>query len=143
MNLMIKNSENLDLDKFCNWLITCMQNYMRTAIDDRKLKTHDLFLNQDGKINFVVKQPFILSAKNILIASTYNLIVNKIQNQYVIEIDPNINIPNTYAKFIDIVKLINYGNLNLSAYAIYTKMMNYFAENLQEYYNQFIEGGNI
>ena len=139
MNLVIKNKDNLNLDNFCNIVVTLMQNYMQTKIDDRQLIRFDAYLNNNDIIMYMDRSSRLVSCRNILIGSTYNLIVIKNSDNYTIQLDSNINIPNTYAKFIDIVKLINYGNLALPAYPIYDDMMEYFAENLSDYYKIYLE----
>lgn len=139
MNLVIDNPDNLDLDIFCEVLIKSMQNYLASEIDEDQLIRFDAFLNNNNIINYVDKSNRLLSTKAILIGSSYNLIVVKNKTNYTIELDPNVNIPNTYAKFIDIVKLINYGNLGLPAYPIYDNMMNYFADNIEDYFKIYLE----
>lgn len=118
-----------------------MQKYMEIYLDERQLARFDAFLNNESIIMFTDKASRYVSTRNILIGGVYNLIVEKVQNSYNIKIDPNINIPNTYAKFIDVIKLVNNGNLSLAAYPIYTDMMNHFAENLQDYYGDYLEDG--
>lgn len=140
MNLEIKNIENLDLDEFCEYLIERMQEYIVTSIDERQLERFDEYLNNTDTIRFTGGRKGYISAKEILINSTYNLITKKVDNEYNIEIDKNKYIYNTNAKFIDIVKLINYGNLSLAPYPIYDRMMNEFAENIQELWDDFIKG---
>ena len=138
MNLIINNKDNLELDIFCEILISLMQNYIQTKLDENQLIRFDSYLNNNNIIIFNNNIKRFISTKEILIGSVYNLKVIRDQNKYIIELDPNVNIPNTYAKFIDIVKLINYGNLTLAAYPIYTNMMNYFADNLQDYYDIYL-----
>lgn len=139
MNLVIDNPDNLNLDAFCQILITLMQNYIRTTLDTKQLIRFDAYLNNEDIIDYADRSNRLVSSKDILIGSTYNLVVIKDKDKYIIQLDNNINIPNTYAKFIDIVKLINYGNLALPAYPIYDNMMDYFAENLLEYYRIYLE----
>jgi hypothetical protein len=84
----------------------------------------------------------MISAKNILIGAVYNLRIRDTFNNIIIEINPNAMIPNTSAKFIDIVKLINYGNLSLQEYPIMDQIMNYFAININSYYNKYLKEAN-
>ena len=136
MDLIIDKSES-DLKPFCQYLISKMQSYMKTSIDDKQLIRFDSYLNN----NDILHGRYI-QVKNILIGSTYHLIVNEYEDYYKISVDPDAIIPNTYAKFIDIIKLVNFGNLMLAPYPIYDTMMDYFAENLTEYYINFLQGGN-
>lgn len=138
MNLHISNEDELDLNGFCNWLIEQMQIYMQSNIDERQLARFDAFIFNNQIIRTIDNSNRYISCKSILIGSTYNLIFEKTSNEYIISINPNINIPNTYNKFIDIVSLIDSGNLSLSSYSIYSDMMEFFAKDLQLYYEEYI-----
>ena len=136
MELIIDNDENLDLDKFCNWLIEKIRTYLIANIDDRKISRFDDQINRSIKWQFPNK---FISAKNILIASTYHLNWEKYNSRYTIYLDNNELIPQTYAKFIDIINLITYGNLYLQGYDIYDKTLKHFADNLFIYYQEYLE----
>lgn len=138
MNLHISNEDELDLNRFCNWLIEQMQIYMQSNIDERQLARFDAFIFNNQIIRTIDNSNRYISCKSILIGSTYNLIFEKTSNEYIISINPNINIPNTYNKFIDIVSLIDSGNLSLPSYSIYSDMMEFFAKDLQLYYEEYI-----
>ena len=127
--------------KFCEWLIPKIQEYLYASIDDRILARFDAYLNSSDIIQWQF-QPQIIRTKNILIGASYNLIVKKYPTYYDIVINPNINIPNSYAKFIDIVSLIDKGNLMLQPYPIFSDTMEYFAENIDMYFKDFIEETN-
>ncbi len=137
LELNIDNS-----NKFCEWLIPKIQNYLYQNIDDRKLEKINLYLNENKLILFNYNEYRIISAKNILLGGIYNLRVRISGNNSFIEIDPSVIIPNTSAKFIDIVKLINFGNLDLQGYRIISDTMEYFAENINLFYNQFLKENN-
>lgn len=140
MYLNIVNENNWDLDSFCEYLILEMRKYMKSEVkkEYRRLEKYNEFL-QDN-LNPINKKEGIMSVSNLLILSTYNLTYKKLPTSYIIEINPSINIPNSYAKFIDIVKLVNNGNLQLPAFPIYDDMMDYFADKIGYYYKQFEEG---
>ena len=135
-------STDKDLTNFCNWLIPKIQEYFIDSINVKKLELYNIYLNGNKVILFDYGGKRILSAKNILIGGIYNLIVKRTINKFIIEINPNIFIPNTSAKFIDIVKLINFGNMSLQGYPVVTETMDYFANNINKYYNEFLEEDN-
>lgn len=139
MNLVINNPESVDLTEFCNWLIIHMQEYIRKYLNEKHLIRVNEYLNTDLTFKTIYQVLTPLSAKDILIGSTYNLRVKKQLDRYIIEINPNITIPNTSAKFINIVKLINDGNLIINGYPIYDEMMQYFANNIDYYFNEYLE----
>lgn len=139
MNLVI-NKGDLEITNFSYWLIPYIQEFLINQINKRKLIKFDKFLNDNKIIYFNYKEDRIISSKNILIGAIYNLRVINKANEIIIEINPNSIIPNTSAKFIDIIKLINYGNLLLEAYPILDKTMEYFASNIDYYYEKYMKG---
>lgn len=137
MYLEIINKDGLNLDSFCEYLITQMQDYMKseTRKNYKRLAKYNEFI--DDNVARIDDKETILPIRDILVLSTYYLTYKQLPDSYVIELNPNINVPNTYAKFIDIVKLVNYGNLSLPAYPIYDEMMDYFADKIVYFYKEY------
>lgn len=134
MNLVIDSK--VDISDFCEWLIKeHITPYIVTHINQKKAQRFDDIINK----SIVTMPKRVLFADEILLASAYNLVVSKSNNSYIIRLDSNIFIPNTNAKFISIIELINYGNLSVQAYPIYTETFNYFADNISEYFNTYLE----
>lgn len=73
--------------------------------------------------------------------SINNLISYKFNDFYVITIDNNAILPNTEFKLIDMCKLINYGNLDISGTMIYTQAFKYINDNINDLYKKFSYGG--
>lgn len=142
MELRIKNPAKLELSNFCNYLISKMVTYISNAINDSQLIRFDKYINNNLKIKFIDKFPRLLKSRNVLITAVQTLYCVKQVNDYIIKINPNNFIPNTYAKFIDIVSLINYGNMQLQSYPIIDEMFDYFAANLNQYYNDYLKENN-
>lgn len=134
MQLIIdgKNTRNT-LKEFCLWLIDKMHNYISTEVKTEHLARFNAYLTNSDIILYNDLKQRPIFTDDILIGSAYNLIVVKRGVDYVIKIDDNVKIPHTNTKFIDIVKLINYGNTELKPYPIYTEMMDYFANNINSY----------
>lgn len=142
MELIIDNPDNLDLNNFCSYLISEMIDYMENTINDSQLIRFNEYINNNLNIRFIDKLPRLLKSRNILITAVQTLYYVKQGNDYIIKINPNNFIPNTYAKFIDIVSLINYGNIQLQSYPIIDEMFDYFANNLNQYYNDYLKENN-
>ena len=142
MELIIENPNNLNLGAFCSYLISEMIEYIDNTINDNQLIRFDSYINNNLKIKFIDKFPRLLKSRDILITAVQTLYYVKQGNDYIIKINPNNFIPNTYAKFIDIVSLINYGNMQLQSYPIIDEMFDYFAANLNQYYNDYLKENN-
>ena len=113
MELRIKSS--IDIVDFCMYLIKQMQDYLPKTITSAKLERFDAYIN-DPKNNIITIK--LLSCSDILRAGVYNLICTQVGDYYTIRLDSNIFIPNSNAKFINIISLINSGNLMLRPYPI-------------------------
>lgn len=137
MNLVINNPDNLDLNKFCKWLITKMQEYIRGSIDKRKLEKFDTYFNENVKLNWIDGRQRYLSTYDLLIIGTYNLVISKSASTYIIQLSTTALYPNSYNKIINLIKLVNNGNLVLQNYPIYDTMMKHFADELDDYYNEY------
>ena len=142
MNLIINNELFEGKAKeFANWLIPVFQDVLKNSINKDKLINWDNYLNSERvskRLGFNRK----MSTLSILLAGSYNLkvVTNNVESR--IEIDSNSIIPNSNAKFINILKLINYGNLSLSGYPIYEDTFNLLADNADELFNEFKEAEN-
>ena len=134
MNLIIESK--VDITDFCEWLVVeHITPYIATHINQKKAQRFDDIINK-----YIVTLPKrMLFTDDIILASAYNLIVSKEDDNHIIRIDSNAFIPNTNAKFISIAELINYGNLSTQAYPIYTETFNYFADNIDKYFNMYLE----
>ena len=141
MNLIIDQELDLDLSDFCDFIIKYIQENLPRNLDERKLLRYDDYINNNIKIDFAYNERRILSSKELIISSTYNLIKRKFSKYYMIEIDPNIYIKDTNIKLVDIIKLINYGSLTLQPYPIYSNIMEEIAEDLDTLYEQFLIEG--
>lgn len=143
MELIIDNEDtDIDLTEFCNFLIDKMKLYMSGNIIESKITSFDIYLNdpESKAISWINEdEKYIISTKKLLISSIYCLEVTKYENTYKIALNNDQYIPNTSAKFIDIIKLINYGNTLLFAYPIYDDMMKWVSDNLNSFYKTYLE----
>lgn len=142
MNLIIENPDNVNLNDFCSWLKPIIIDYANNAIIDKKLVRFNKYVNNDINIKWFANKPLKINCKDVLLAGLNNLVYKRQGNDYIIEIDANNYIYNSSAKFIDIIKLINYGNMVLSAYPIVDKIFDYITENLETYYSQYLQEVN-
>ena len=129
-------SKEKDLSEFIEWLVPYFREYLIAHINDKKLLKFDEFVSTSIKWDYKNKT---VKSRDILIASTYHLRTKINKDKYSIYIDYNDNIPQSSAKFIDIIKLINFGNLSFTAYPIYTNTIKYFENNIDYYYSLYLE----
>ena len=137
MNLEIENKSDIQLDEYISQtLMPSMQKTFISHIDDRLLVKFDKYLT-DVYSQYVNG---IISTRKLIIDCIYNLIYNKTDSTYIIEINPNTKIDTIDVKHIDIARLVNYGNMQLSSYPIFTDLFDYYAQvfpdMFKRYYNE-------
>jgi hypothetical protein len=111
MELIIENEDKLDLKDFSQEVIKQMREYLESHIDEDKLIRWDEYLNKEIKWGWQYKVK-IIRAKTLLLGAVYNLQIIERANKITIRVNPNAIINETKRKYIDILKLITYGNLS-------------------------------
>lgn len=139
MELTIENNDKLELEEFSQEIIELMKEYLITHIEESKLIRWDEYLNKEIKWGWKYKVK-IIRAKTLLLGAAYNLQIIERTNKITIRINPNAIINETNKKYIDILKLITYGNLSIQGYPIWEQMMNYFAKNISDIYESYEAG---
>jgi len=137
MNLIIDNQEKQFTDDFMKYLIYNIQRYMINRLDEKYVEIYTEYLNSN---KFLLPHLKKLFAKDILISGIYNLKFMKLNDKYIIYIDNNQYISDSNIKIDSLCKFINFGNLLISGYPIFTKTFKYFKFNLVRYFNNYLYG---
>lgn len=82
------------------------------------------------------------SARDIINFSLKHIIIVIYEDKYELKIDNNIYYKDN-VKLIDLVKLINFGNLELRPYPIYTKEFNKITDNIDNLYLMYKRIGMV
>ena len=124
MRIVINGEDGVNLQPFIiSYIIPLMQSYLRSHIDKKRLQRFvDEFNIQD----------FLLT----ILKSNF-LVCRKVRSTYIIEINSNIYVRNSFAKLVDICSLINYGNLTYPSYPIFTQMFSYIRKEFYTLYRIF------
>ena len=139
MTLTIENPNGLELDDFIkSALIPRLQETIVSAIDVNRLAPIEEYINTLNISNFGNH----IFAKDVVISAAYNLISTRQQTgDYIISIDSTQLLPNTRAKIIDIMQLINYGTLATPAYPIIEEVFRQYSTMLNQLYINYERGG--
>lgn len=121
MQIYIKSDSSHKLDGYINGkFIKMLRAYLLSHIDKRQLYVYqDVFNVDDFLYTLCTKRCFRC---------------RKFRYDYIIDIDPNIYMHNSFAKLDDICRTINYGNSSSPAYPIFTQMFQYFQKNFNIFY---------
>lgn len=131
MNLIIDSELGVPLNAFLQEkLIPEMQEYFISSINNRKLEPFDEYINSLDNIQYGLPQgkKRYLSTKDLLLSCIYNLTYSISADDCIIEINSSKIAPNTNAKLLWIAKLVNYGNMQLAPYPLFTELFDHFAD---------------
>ena len=112
MKMTIHGEEDTNLLPFINLrILPLMQMYVRSHIKREKLLHFSEEFNLCDFLNTIMRTNFLLC--------------RKVRSDYIIEINPNLYMRNSFAKLSDICNLVNFGNINCQAYPIFSQMISY------------------
>ena len=132
MKLKIVPTDTLPVEKeFLDWLIQLLKvKIYKTTFDTKRIFAWDEYINTTvaGLSNRK------LSTKRLIVSAFSNLVYIKYEKYYCIEIDLNVVVPYTNYKLVDMIKLINDGNLDMRGYPFITNAVREIERNLNNYY---------
>ena len=129
-------NELIDID-FIKWLILRIRNTIIQNINNDKLKKWDEFFNSSTVYKNIYKKK--ISTRDIIISGACNLTYLTTESEFIIQINPNIFTPGLdRVKLNAICKLINFGNLEISGYKIFTDVFNKFALEISDYVDLYL-----
>ena len=139
MQLIINNPDNLNLDAFCDWLKLRISNDISRdsfPINEARAQTWEEYLREAdvGWRRDAQNQPIIPTFKSIIYNFFDNLVVEKINQSYVIKANEILNVPGTSITWYMLARLINYGTLATPRYQYFDDVLNFYAEHLEELY---------
>lgn len=138
MELFIENEIKKDLSPFCEWLIEEIRKIIISNLRVSSLNIFNNYLKQVPVLQFIDGiRP--INVKHIFLTGLYNLTYNRRGDNYVIFIDPNVKLPNTNNRLIDLMRFITYGNSTIKGYPILNKEFNKIADNLEYFYKKYLK----
>lgn len=136
MTLRVDN-KNIN-QHFISYLKKRMLGYASTILNVRQLDPFDEYFNS-GDFKKLSNDTTVSTRKVVLLSMT-NLIHKRYETTTHIFINPNINYPGTDMKLVDLCKIINFGNMSIDAYPIFTETFDHFSNNIKKYMDRCILG---
>ena len=139
MQLEISDPKNLLDRSFILWLKVKIRDKILADLDLKKLIVWDKYLNENNVYKSIYKKQ--INTQDIIIAGAMNLDFSKSESNFMIYINRNIFTPGLdRIKLESICKLINFGDLGIKGYPIFTNTFDYFAESIQDYIDSYFHG---
>ena len=139
MELVIFDTEQKYDEDFLEYLRKYIILNIIGNINKKKLISSEIYINQYTDITTIFKK--YISSYDVVVSGASNIVYRIYNNKIVFNIDSTAIFPGTSAKLNDLCKLINYGNLVVQGYPIFTDTFEYFEKNIDDYYDNFINGG--
>jgi hypothetical protein len=136
MTLRVDN-KNIN-QHFINYLKKRMLGYMSTILNVKKLSPFDDYFNSEEFKKSSNKT--IISTRKVVLLGMTNLIHKRYETTTHIFINPNINYPGTNIKLVDLCNTINFGNMSIDGYPIFTETFDHFSNNINIYIDRCIIG---
>lgn len=139
MRLEILDEDNTLTIKFANWLIKQLQSEIALSVNQQKLKKWDKFFSEADEYKSIYNNP--VTTKTILLAGLKSLQVNKAGNKWIIRLNPASFVPGMNCVNLETTcRLINYGNIEIQGYPIFSTALERAAEKINEYVYMYKEG---
>ena len=139
MKLQLNDPNQLLDDDFIKWLLPKIRNKILADLKIIKLKAWDAYFNDSGLYKSIYKKKIL--SEDIIISGIMKLKYHADKHMFWIIIDPNIYVPGLdRVKVESACKLINFGNRDIVGYPIFTDTFEYFADNIQDYLEMYLNG---
>lgn len=125
-------------ENFIEFIKYKMFIWLKAHIDVNQLQSAQMFVETESKYNSIYRSS--INLYDFCLYSYLLLEYKKFTSFYKIEFDKDSTVYGLNVKNIDIVNLINYGNLVVKPYPIFTKMFDYFNNNISELQEEYLLG---
>lgn len=136
MHIIIEDKKNLLTYDFLNWLLEELKDLIITKLNPSKMKPFDNYLNKTDLFKLhALKKYSCLSFINF---SLKHLILTKHNSTITIKFNDKIYITGLTLTNIDtFCKFINYGDVTIKGYPIFTECFSEIVDNLNTYVNAY------
>lgn len=136
MQLTIINNDDLDLDEFCNWLVSRMREQMIESLPLEKLSVRDEKLNKAVTLTM----PQTLTAVVVIKIAINNIKWSKpIGSTYKIAIDEKPKLYGTKNTVYELAKYLEFGGIGIEPLNFFRPIFNEYGKDIQKYYNKYLE----
>ena len=132
MKLVIKKSKYVD-KRFIQWLLPHIKYQLIKRLDNKHIAVFNYYLNKEDE--FANKK---INIKKILLLAIRTLRFYEYTDLFIICINEDLVVPEYDVTLGTLCRFLNYGNLNIKGYPIFTEAFNAVKINLKTYYKQYI-----
>ena len=139
MQLSVEIKE--DNEAFSNWLLQIIKQEIISNLNIRKLKLYETYIKESNVFEFDEKTLNNFNLTNVIYTFIKTLRKDIYKNNYVYHF--NLHLKYSTVTFYEIVKLVNYGNMDVIGYPIITDVLDNIRNNLDKYEKMYESLYNI
>lgn len=141
MELNLDLSDIIEDDRlpFCEYIEKILRKLIYESGEQLRYTDMEIYIRDNNIIKWIGNPKQIISVYDLYRLAVDNLKIKEInKDNYQIRADNNVNIPFAYTNLYSIISLLEYGTLSIRKCGTLTSIMELIADNLTNYYNQFL-----
>lgn len=131
MEMTLNLSRDFDWSDFLtNFIPEKLLNYVVLNLNEEKVSSLDEYLIESLKINN--------SSRDIIEYGLNNLFISDNGTEYIVRVDNNLLVPDTNQNLLIVIKLIEYGNLEVKGINLISQAFSYVVMQLQNFVDVYM-----
>lgn len=140
MNLILDLSniaEDLRLP-FCNYVLDIIKQEILNKYNEQKTINLENYINENNIIKWQYNKDQYIKVLDIYRLLIDHFIIKKLtRTKFEIKIDENTNIPLSYSRLYDIIRLCELGTLSVRKYPLLSDILDFISKNINTLYSKF------
>ena len=131
MEMTLNLSRDFDWSDFLtNFIPEKLLNYVVLNLNEEKVSSLDEYLIESLKINN--------SSRDVIEYGLNNLFISDNGTEYIVRVDNNLLVPDTNQNLLTVIKLIEYGNLEVKGINLISQAFRYVVMQLQNFVDVYM-----
>lgn len=131
MEMTLNLSRDFDWSDFLtNFIPEKLLNYVVLNLNEEKVSSLDEYLIESLKINN--------SSRDVIEYGLNNLFISDNGTEYIVRVDNNLLVPDTNQNLLIVIKLIEYGNLEVKGINLISQAFSYVVMQLQNFVDVYM-----
>jgi len=131
MEMTLNLSRDFDWSDFLtNFIPEKLFNYVVLNLNEEKVSSLDEYLIESLKINN--------SSRDIIEYGLNNLFISDNGTEYIVRVDNNLFVPDTNQNLLTVIKLIEYGNLEVKGINLISQAFSYVVMQIQNFVDVYM-----
>ena len=135
IHFIVKKPRKLHI-MFCNYILRWLQNDVRREMRIDKVQVRADLLRYASFMKWY-RDPGKVTAYEVINSICNSISYRRVKNDYIFDIDPSINFPNSSTPVEVVARFIDFGNESIRGCYFITNVFRRYQENMLKYYLAF------